>query len=372
MKMNTIYRLIAMVLIFATVTGWSMPAVYADQLDYTCDTYAECTSDGSQIYIIAKDDCAIRKEPNNEGDIVARGSKGQLISVNRVFWTAKLRRWAEINVIGSSEKFYIYIGNVTPHESHSFVSLASTPQGSIDFCRVCGLSVAISGTDVATCDFTCVADQAVKGNFSQYNASYVSLAAQILIGEIPYIGTIADVRDLIADVLKGEPGWILALDALAFAPFIGALKFSDEIGTVGKRANDLSDVAYKGAKNDIFWGFWDDYPKTQINGHEYAKIGDYNYTQHAVESFINPSIQTNQQFRINPKTGKGSWVEHSRGIPPSYTNWVLTDAVAEGLVSVVEEAPVKGVRRWKYTCGTLNVILEEGNIVVSVYSKNLK
>ena len=42
--------------------------------------------------------------------------------------------------------------------------------------------------------------------------------------------------------------------------------------------------ANKGGQNEkLLWGSWDDYPKTTINGRDYAKIGDNYYTQHAVD-----------------------------------------------------------------------------------------
>ncbi|MBR3973505.1 MAG: hypothetical protein IKJ99_06105 [Oscillospiraceae bacterium] len=380
-------RITAFVLMCAIFVSCCVPAVSA--AGYSCSDYSQCTENGGEVYMITKPNCAIRKEAHNKGEIVARGQVGDLISVNRVFWTPKLTRWCEINVIGSNEKLYIYIENCEPHTVHHYISLLSTDNGYVDFCAVCGVAVAVAEGEVAGCDLTCVADQAVKGSFSDYNPTFTSVVAQIVAGEIPGVGTVADARDLIGDIMNGEEAWVIAADMVAFLPLIGALKYSDEIAILAKNSDEIgaglkhsdnfgsgfkytNEVTNAAKKADgIFWGKWSDYEKVTINGKEYAKIGDFNYTEHAVSEFLNPSIETNQILRIDPVTGKRSYVEHSRGIPTGFVNFVLTEGVELGTTKVSPEYvdAITGAVRRKYTSGTLEVVVEEGNIVVTIFSK---
>jgi hypothetical protein len=37
---------------------------------------------------------------------------------------------------------------------------------------------------------------------------------------------------------------------------------------------------------ELWWGFWSDYPKANLNGREYAQIGERLYTEHAVKRFL--------------------------------------------------------------------------------------
>lgn len=332
---------------------------------YTCSSYAECTSDDSEIYIITKENAPIRKEPNNKGEIVARAQKGQLISVKRVFWTLKLARWCEINVIGSNDTLYVHIDNCSPHTSHSFINLYSTQNGTIDFCAVCGLAFA-EAKDSASCNLVCVADHAVKGSFSSEADSFASVAAQVLVGEIPWVGTAADLRDVIGDIMVGESGLVIAADMVAFIPLIGALKFTDDVAMVAKHTDELAAAAKKA--DIIPWGKWDDYAKVTRNGNEYAEIGDFYYTRHAVDEFLNPSIETNQISKISD-SGKTSWVEHSRGVPPTYANWVLTEGVENGTTMVSAPYIKNGATRQDFTNGTLKIVVEGGDTVVTIITK---
>lgn len=366
-------KIISMILAIAMVFSMAVPAFAAED-GYSCSDYMDCTADGSEIYIITKDGCPIREAPNNKGKIYARAEKGQLIAVKRVFWTKKMTRWCEI-ATDSGTPLYIYIENVTP-EVHSFIPLLVNDNGSLEFCAICGLAKAEAGGKNSMCDFTCVADQAVKGSFSDYNPTFASIMAQIIAGEV--LGPIADGRDLVADIMHGEAGWVIAMDLVALLPLIGALKYSDELMIVGKNGDEFA----AGAKNagniagaakhsqNIFWGKWDDYEKVWENGKEYAQIGDYKYTQHAVSEFLNPSIETNQILKINPDTGRISRPEHSRGVPPSWVNWILTEGVDLGTTKVspeyVDEAT--GALRRKFTNGTLEVVVE-GDIVITIFTK---
>lgn len=342
-------RLTTVFLLVTMLTAFCAPAAMAASSDYTCDDYAQCTEDGAQIYIISKDNCPIRKEAHDKGKVVARGREGELLSVNRLFWTPKMTRWAELNVAGSQEKLYVYIDNIKPHSRHSFINLATTANGSIDFCGVCGYSEAVAGNKSAGCDLSCVLDHAAMGSFSTQENSFFSVAAEILVGEIPLIGTAADLRDVIGDISTGAPAWVIAADAAGLLPIIGALKFSDELATLGKKADDLNDAA-DGVKQ-LPWGTWRDYDKITRDGREYVRLGDYLYPKHAVEEFTPAFYETNKYLGA----------EHSRGISPTYVNWILTKGVDNG-TTIVSEAE-KG--RKMYSNGIFNVITED-DVVVTI------
>lgn len=379
MKKKPIWtRALTLLITLAMLLGY-VPSAFAAETAYSCSNYSRCTANGGEIYVITKENCAIRKEPHNKGQIIDYGEVGELISVNRVFWTIKMTRWCEINVIGSDEKLYIHIDNCEPHTVHSYINLLSTDNGYVEFCAVCGVALAVAEGEVAGCDLTCVVDQAIKGSFSEYNPSFTSVLTQIIIGEVPGIGTVADARDLIGDIMNGEEAWVIAADLAALLPIIGALKYSDEISILVKNTDEIGGVvkysdeiaSLTKKSTSIQWGKWSDYEKIVVNGKEYAQIGDYKYTKHAVDEFLNPSIETNQYLRIDSVTGKRTYVEHSRGVPPSYVNWILTEGVELGTTKVSSEyvdAATGAIRR-KYTCGTLEVIVEGGDTVITIITK---
>lgn len=346
MKKTTFFRKgIALFLTLMMLLSVMPLSVFADSSEYTCSSYEDCSADGCTPYVIVNDNCPIREEAHNGGAIRARGTAGQMIRVSDVFYTLKLARWCRIETDDPDDPLYIHIDNCVPHTTHSYITVMDTDSGYIEFCQVCGLAKAVAGGEVATCDLTCVTDQVVLGSFSEYNPSFTSIAAQMIVGEIPGVGTVADARDLVGDIAKGEPAWVIGLDLAAFLPLVGMFKYGDELGYIAKRVD----------APDIPWGKWNDYSKATINGTEYAEIGDFYYTKHAVDEFLNPSIETNQ---ING-------IEHSRGVVPSYVNWVLTDGVRNGSTTIVEN----GANRVKYCNGSLEVIVENGNIVVTIITK---
>lgn len=359
---NITMRMIALVLVLCSIIGLGVPA-YAAENDYSCSNYTDCTANGTEIYIVTKDGCPIREEPHNKGKIYARAEKGQLLAVKRVFWTIKMTRWCELKT-DTGKSLYIHIDNCAP-EVHSFITLLENDTGYVDYCAICGVAKAVVNSEAAMCDFTCVADQTLKGSFSDYNPSFASVLGQIIAGEV--MGPVADGRDLVGDIMNGEPGWIVAMDLVAFIPIIGALKYSDEIAILGKNGDEIAlgarnagDIASVGKKSEkIIWGTWDDYDKVWVNGEEYAQIGDYKYYKHAVDEFLNPSIQTNQ---ING-------VEHSRGVPPSFVNWMLTEGRELGTTRVVKEEIKNGAKRVTYANGSLWVSVENGDTVVTIMTK---
>ncbi len=77
-------------------------------------------------------------------------------------------------------------------------------------------------------------EQIIYGDFSD-DANLGGLAGQIIIGEIPGVGLVADVRDLLASETPGD----VFINLIGLIPLIGSLKYSDEMYVVFKHADDI-------------------------------------------------------------------------------------------------------------------------------------
>ena len=89
-------------------------------------------------------------------------------------------------------------------------------------------------------------EQVIFGNFSEKVTIY-GVVGQIAVGEIPGIGTAADIRDITADFVNWKWSWghvgATALDMIGLIPVVGALKYSDEISGIAAKGVKLSDGA---------------------------------------------------------------------------------------------------------------------------------
>ena len=86
-----------------------------------------------------------------------------------------------------------------------------------------------------------IISEVVLGNYSE-DISAAGLVGEILVGEIPYVGTAADIRDLVADIQNGENIGTIIIDAAAIVPFVGLIKYSDEISESHRIVNKVSDT----------------------------------------------------------------------------------------------------------------------------------
>ena len=77
-------------------------------------------------------------------------------------------------------------------------------------------------------------EQIIYGDFSD-DANLGGVAAQIIIGEIPGVGLVADVRDLLASETPGD----VFINLIGIIPLIGSLKYSDEMYVVFKHTGDV-------------------------------------------------------------------------------------------------------------------------------------
>jgi hypothetical protein len=130
--------------------------------------------------------------------------------------------------------YVILMGETTrTYEKHSYVV------GNV--CSKCGY-VSTGGA------LNQVLEEAVEGNFSE-NSSLWGIAGQIIVGEIPGVGTAADVRDCLADISNWESSWGHAgetiLDCSGLIPIIGAVKYVDDIAAVASKTDDVAAVVNK-------------------------------------------------------------------------------------------------------------------------------
>ncbi len=103
------------------------------------------------------------------------------------------------------------------HEAHTMVDQK---------CTKCGYSSKSYGQVVI--------EQSILGDFSD-DVNVGGIAGQIIVGEIPFVGFVADVRDLLASETIVDVG----INLVGFIPFVGSLKYSDEVYTVVKHADDI-------------------------------------------------------------------------------------------------------------------------------------
>ncbi len=106
------------------------------------------------------------------------------------------------------------------HEAHTF---------SNQKCTKCGYSTKSYGQVVV--------EQSILGDFSE-DVNVGGIAGQIIVGEIPFVGFVADVRDLLASENLVDVG----INLIGFIPLVGSLKYSDEVYVVVKHADDIENL----------------------------------------------------------------------------------------------------------------------------------
>ena len=90
------------------------------------------------------------------------------------------------------------------------------------------------------------ANQSLKGNYYEGDFMWEGLVGEIIVGELPIVGQIADVRDVIADFRNWEWSWMHALqtgmDLVGVIPIIGALKYTDELVSTARKTGKVLDA----------------------------------------------------------------------------------------------------------------------------------
>ena len=160
-----------------------------------------------------------------------------------------------------------------------------------------------------------------------------------VIGTVDPTG-IADATNAAIYAAEGEYVDAL-LTAGAILPLGDALK-------AGKYADEVVEFVGRNA-DELLWTSWRNYPKTTLDGREYAQIGDRLYTRHAVDR-MQPSGLGAPAGQIGP----------GRSISPNF----IEEAIQNG---TIETQIVNGVERTIYYSGNVQVATEQvGRIVISV------
>ncbi|WP_143318543.1 hypothetical protein [Clostridium sp. HBUAS56017] len=220
------------------------------------------------------------------------------------------------------------------------VSIAdSTLKTSIDsrynkYCRNNGLgNLAISGSDSekGKSYFDKSLDQVVLGNYTD-DVTVLGTGAQVGLG-LAGLDLPAEIRDISADFVNWEWSWGHAgqtfLDAMAFFPVIGSLKYTDEVGTLVKHGDEFEDLIKGGGKAGTL--------ADMMEPAEAARYQEYWGWKYAETSPI--EIQSNAKMKIQSKTGydqiqfkwsdnnykyDSRWHTRTPGAPPEQGNtWVI-------------------------------------------------
>jgi hypothetical protein len=113
--------------------------------------------------------------------------------------------------------------------------------------------------------------------------------------------------------------------------------------------------------SEFWWGFWSDYPKVNLNGREYAKIGERLYTQHAVERFLPSGRRTIGNVPVAQGEGGGFlFHDNARGIAPYFVEQTILHG---SKTWTIQEAELRTIHR----SGELEVVTtRDDHIVITV------
>ncbi len=113
--------------------------------------------------------------------------------------------------------------------------------------------------------------------------------------------------------------------------------------------------------SNLWWGFWRDYPKVNLNGREYAQIGTRLYTEHAVERSLPSGRRTIANVPVANREGGGHmFLEKARSIAPAF----VEDVIRMGSkTQVIEDAELRTI----HTLGDLEVVTtRDEKIVITI------
>ncbi len=91
------------------------------------------------------------------------------------------------------------------------------------------------------------ANESLKGNYYDGDVTWTGIAGEIIVGELPIVVQIADIRDIVADIQNWEWSWShvaqTALDSVGLIPIVGALKYSDELMSTARKTGKVLDAS---------------------------------------------------------------------------------------------------------------------------------
>ena len=109
---------------------------------------------------------------------------------------------------------------------------------------------------------------------------------------------------------------------------------------------------------NLWWGFWDDYPKVALNGKLYAQIGKRLYTEHAVTRFLPSGRRT--VVNVETASGEGggyAFDPKARSISPNFVEHVIQTGAKRFVIE-------KGEARTIHSAGDLLVVTTRDNLIV--------
>lgn len=380
---HTINRIFALLLSLNLLLVTCFTYVSADEAyDLTCTDYADCNVNGT-CYEVVEDNVRVRDAPSKSAETLGYVSSINLVSVKGFVTNDAGNDWAIIGYTDDSgeHEAYIYSERLALHQTHQMLESLTTEAGNVSICVVCGYSVATSYEDneTAECDLKCVADQALLGNYSG-NATFWGLVSRIIVGELPFAGTAADVRDLVYDLTNNGSALDITMDVAALLPLIGAVKYAAKLDDLkylkkSSHAFKYSDDIAKPIEK-ITWGAWEDYEHVSKGGRTYAKIGDFLYTKEAVNHFVPKSIL----HYVPRDTLSGVVLDEARGVSPAYIQHVLKAGIADGstikvaagdtrFTDLVKRGVIKDSKYTVFCSGSLDVITDDDVVVTVITTK---
>jgi hypothetical protein len=113
--------------------------------------------------------------------------------------------------------------------------------------------------------------------------------------------------------------------------------------------------------DNLWWGYWQDYPKQILNGVEYAVIGTRLYTRHAVERFLPSGRRTIGNVPVAEGEGGGHmFPEKARSIPPRYVEETIVNGFRTYTVAKQEARTV-------HVLGDIEVVTtRDDHIVITI------
>ena len=199
--------------------------------DYVVSEGKKVTSIEEHLFV--EGFCIFCKEPEHIHSAVASANKGTRYAY------ADEEQHVKITVTGGH---FCSCGEFMPTEDGNIIYTYENHKFTDKKCTKCGYN-SKGYIEVAV-------DQIIFGDFSD-DVNIAGTGGQILVGELPIIGFVADVRDLLGSKSLTD----LLINAVAFLPFGGFFKYSDEVGVTVKNADKIKytdEIAGAGNKVDDF------------------------------------------------------------------------------------------------------------------------
>lgn len=195
-------------------------------------------------FIVKKNYCAARTTPSEKGKIVNRLHAGEFL-YGEVVKNNHNNEWLKYYDSVKREYYYVYLGNLTKHDTHTWYAIEDNDTGWYGYCECGFVHFEYYNNPDASFDFDIVEvfKQIALGNYSD-SFSFSAVVASIALGFTP-VGTLMDFRDLTADVVQCAKGSCnvtsLALDMAAFLPLMDVAKYADNLRVV-KQLDDVDDM----------------------------------------------------------------------------------------------------------------------------------